>query len=86
MILKQHRKLAQLLVRIKAFYFYEHMRCQHLYARKGFGWLLDYMKRRQTTDGLHHAPACPGNEWERMALVYRRCTCGARPNPRAEVK
>ena len=28
-------------------------------------------------DEWHHAPACPANNWSRMALPEGPCTCGA---------
>ena len=40
-------------------------------------WLYNWMLRRQLRDGLHHAPACPGNEWAGAELVFRHCNCGA---------
>jgi hypothetical protein len=43
----------------------------------GTGWLLRVIMRRQASDGLHHAPACPANNWTMQALVFQRCTCGA---------
>lgn len=47
------------------------------HARKGFGWILDGMKARQTVDKLRHAPCCPANHWHRQRLVFQRCNCGA---------
>ena len=48
-----------------------------LFAIRGFVWLFEWMRRRQTRDGLHHAPACPGNEWAGQKLVFQLCNCGA---------
>lgn len=44
---------------------------------RGTGWLLRRIKRAQISDGLHHAPACPANEWDGAVIVFHRCTCGA---------
>ena len=77
MILDRDRKLCWLLFKLRLFYFQPVMFNYQIYARPGAQWIFDWMRRRQTRDGLHHAPACPGNEWDGMALVYRRCNCGA---------
>jgi len=45
--------------------------------RWGTAWLLARIYRAQVSDGLHHAPACPANEWDGAALVFQRCSCGA---------
>lgn len=49
----------------------------HLRPCWGTNWLHKRMVARQTRDGLHHAPACRGNEWSGAHLVLQYCTCGA---------
>ena len=53
------------------------MRQVHPRPRWGTAWLYQLMLKRQSSDGLHHAPCCPGNEWAGMVLVWRSCNCGA---------
>lgn len=79
MILPSDRKLAHRLVKMKLW----KVGRQDLFgtpmiiAPWGMGWLLDWMRKRQTSDGLHHAPRCPGNEWSGANLVFLGCNCGA---------
>ena len=48
----------------------------------GTRWLLERIMRQQVSDGLHHAPLCPANNWSMQALVFRRCNCGAAAHAR----
>lgn len=82
MIRPRDRKIAQLLLKLRLFYIqppteWHSYRCYRLRARKPAQWIWDWMLRRQTRDGLHHAPMCPGNEWAGVELVFQRCNCGA---------
>lgn len=81
MILPRDRALARILLRLGAFYLeppsFANSRCYRLRARAGFKWIWEAMARRQASDGLHHAPCCPGNEWHKAELVIHGCTCGA---------
>lgn len=83
MILPSDRRLAAWLVRFRIFYLQDprdrvfSFRCYRLRARRGAWWIWHWMRRRQTRDGLHHAPMCPGNEWAGQELVFQACTCGA---------
>ena len=80
MILPAHRKIARTLCQLRIW------RIEHDWLwgtprlRSSFGshWLLKRMTRMQTSDGLHHAPACSGNEWDGQNLVIQKCTCGAK--------
>ena len=72
MILAQDRRIAWVLLRGGLFTFYGLMRCQRIRPRWGAGWIFRWLLRRQTRDGLHHAPACPGNEWGGMELALFR--------------
>ena len=79
MILPRHRKVASFLCRIGVFLIRRSFfGVYHVYPRPWARWIFNYMLRRQVRDGLHHAPACPGNEWSGEALVFQDCTCGAR--------
>lgn len=84
MILPFDRKLAVWLTRCRVFYFVPPwmpgvltFRCWRLRPRRGAWWLWEWMRRRQTRDGLHHAPCCPANEWAGQELVFQECNCGA---------
>lgn len=77
MITPNQRKIIRLLIKIRAFYLYEHFRCVRVGAKPRFQWLLNWLLDRQVVDDWHHAPACPANHWCRMSLVLQRCTCGA---------
>lgn len=48
----------------------------------GTQWLLAKMLRAQSRDRLHHAPACPGNEWDGQYLVLFGCNCGTKRQAR----
>ena len=78
MIRPRDRKIATLLVRLGAFRpertFFS---CWAIRPVRGFWWAFNLMRRRQTSDGLKHAPCCPGNEWSGAELVFRGCNCGA---------
>lgn len=85
MILDRDRPLAAFLVRLRLWRIVQAnsrtewtMRCARLRAGWGTQWLWNWMLKRQTHDGLHHAPCCPGNEWLGAELVIQRCNCGAR--------
>jgi len=45
--------------------------------RWGTWWLYERLLARQVSDGLHHAPRCPANNWSGAAPVFQRCNCGA---------
>ena len=78
MILPFDRKVALVLCRLGGLYLRQHFfSTYYIFHRRGFGWIYKIMLRRQTRDGLHHAPACPGNEWSGATLVFMRCNCGA---------
>ena len=77
MITPNERKLIVFLVRIKAFNLSYQMRNTQVGARRGFQWILKWLKSRQVVDQLHHAPYCPANHWHRMRLVLQRCNCGS---------
>lgn len=80
MILASDRKIAAVLVRAKVWEVkHSHddlFRCARLRPRFARG-LWERMRARQTRDGLHHAPMCPGNEWSGAELVIQGCKCGA---------
>ena len=64
--------MAYWLVRLRAFRLTRgFFRNQIVRPRAGFRWLYRQMLKRQTRDGLHHAPGCPGNEWDGMELVFQ---------------
>lgn len=80
MITKRHRAIARWLVRLKVWkivpdWLWDIPRIK---PRQGTVWLYRRMLKAQTRDGLHHAPACPGNEWDGSYLVLLKCTCGTR--------
>lgn len=77
MITAKERALIKLLVKIKVFQLYVHMRCVRISARPRFRWILRLLLNRQIVDDYHHAPMCPANHWHRQALVIQRCNCGA---------
>ena len=77
MIRPLDRKIATVLVCIRIFTVRKLWWTYQIYARKGARWIFNWMLRRQTLDGLHHAPACPGNEWSGANLVFNLCNCGA---------
>ena len=79
MIRQNHRHILYWMFKIGLLRIYVHMRCERLAPRIGVQWIWNWMLRRQVRDGLHHAPACPGNEWSGAELVFRRCNCGASP-------
>lgn len=79
MILAAHKKIAHRLVqagiwKLEPDWLWPIIRIK---AAWGTRWLLRKMTREQTRDGLHHAPACPGNEWDGAYLVLKGCNCGA---------
>ncbi len=79
MVSDNERRLIKWLVRLRIW----KMQSDGLWGRAvfrpmwGTGWLLRRIKRAQVSDGLHHAPACPANEWSGACLVFRPCNCGA---------
>lgn len=79
MILPADRKLAYRLVKMKLWRFGRHglFNTPSLYPSWGTRWLHDRMRKRQTHDGLHHAPMCHANEWSGAQLVIMGCNCGA---------
>jgi hypothetical protein len=77
MITTKQRRLVKMLVKVRAFYLYEHFRCVRVGAKPRFAWLLEWLLARQVVDDWHHAPACPANHWHHRALVIQRCNCGA---------
>ena len=79
MILDKDRKLASALVKVGLWKIVPDSLwpIAHLRPRWGTGWLHKAMVKRQKRDGLHHAPACRGNEWSGAHLVLQHCTCGA---------
>lgn len=79
MILPRDRKIAQWMVSRKLWRIepQELFRTPTIVACWGTRWLLDRMRNRQISDGLHHAPMCPGNEWSGANLVFMSCNCGA---------
>jgi hypothetical protein len=85
MILPAHRKIAYWLVRLKIWSIEPDWLWSIPRIKTGFGtqWLYRRMLRSQKRDGLHHAPACPGNEWDGQYLVLKGCTCGARRQARS---
>lgn len=79
MILPRDRKIAAALVRLRLWtigpmFLWD---IPQLRACLGTRWMLKRMVKRQTRDGLHHAPKCPGNEWSGANLVLLNCNCGA---------
>lgn len=84
MILLSDRKIVDHLIKLKLWRFErsEIFRTPTLYPCWGTHWLFDRMRKRQTRDGLHHAPACHGNEWSGAHLVVMPCNCGAAYNAR----
>lgn len=79
MITEKDRKLATILLRLRLWK-YERSglwRTPTLIPCWGTCWLHDRMTKRQTRDGLHHAPACEANEWSGAHLVTVLCNCGA---------
>lgn len=77
MVTLQERWLILALVRCRVFKLYLSMRLPCVSAMRGFGWLLNWIKRRQSVDDLHHAPCCPANHYHRQRLIFQRCNCGA---------
>lgn len=79
MIRSHHRKIAYWLVKLKLWNIElaDLWRVPLIKPCRGTRWLHQRMLKAQTRDGLHHAPACPGNEWSGMYLVLQRCNCGA---------
>lgn len=79
MILASDRKIAHRLVKLKLWRVgrQELFGTPMIVASWGTRWLLERMTKRQTSDGLHHAPRCPGNEWSGANLVFIPCNCGA---------
>lgn len=79
MIRPQDRKIAALLVSLKLWKVQPNSlwRIPEVIPCWGTRWLKELMLERQTRDGFHHAPMCPGNDWSGMYLVLWRCTCGA---------
>lgn len=79
MILHGDRKLVGVLVRLRLWTFKRSdvWGQPTLYPSWGTRWLHNRMTKRQTRDGLHHAPACPANEWSGQQLVVALCSCGA---------
>lgn len=79
MILPSDRRIVDYLLRLKLWRFGRHglFRTPSLFPCWGTRWLYERMKRRQTHDGLHHAPMCHGNEWSGAQLVVMHCNCGA---------
>ena len=89
MIRPSDRRLAYLLVRlriftvIRPFFGRSHVAIR---PRRGSRFIFDWMRRRQSRDGLHHAPMCPGNEWSGQELVWFPCNCGAAAEARAKAE
>lgn len=82
MILPRDRKLATVLLKLRLFTWGIQKnelfnRCPRLRPTRFTRWIWDRMRKRQTRDGLHHAPMCPGNEWSGAELVCLPCNCGA---------
>jgi len=53
------------------------MRITEIVPRRGSRWILNWLKRRQIVDSLHHAPCCEANHYHKQRLVFLPCTCGA---------
>ena len=78
MIRQNDRRLFYLMFKLGLFKSHNFMWISRLRPRGRVSrWLYNWMLRRQVRDGLHHAPACPGNEWAGVELVFRHCNCGA---------
>lgn len=81
MIRNSDRKIAVAMVRIGAWKIIQPrddlFNCARLRAGRATQWLWNWMLKRQSSDTLHHAPACPANRWSGAELVIRPCTCGA---------
>lgn len=79
MILLQDRRIADKLIRAKLWKFERVglFETPSLVPCWGTRWLYRWMLKRQTRDGLHHAPMCPSNEWSGAHLVVMGCNCGA---------
>ena len=77
MIRQNDRHILYWMLRLGLFRTRPLFRCPRIWPRWCVKWIYNWMLRRQVRDGLHHAPACPGNEWAGMELVFRRCNCGA---------
>ncbi len=79
MIRPSDRKLARVLVAIRAFKVVDGRTdlfgCARLRPRKGGRWIWNWMKARQTPDDRKHAPACPANRWSGRELVLQPCRC-----------
>ena len=86
MVTDRERKIIFWLVRLRIW----KMQSDGLWGRAifvpmfGTRWILKRIKRQQISDGLHHAPACPANNWEMQVLVFQRCTCGAASRARKQ--
>ena len=77
MIRQNDRRVLYWMFKLRLFRTDVQMGCARLHPRRGVRWIYNWMLRRQVSDGLHHAPFCPGNEWSGVELVWRRCNCGA---------
>lgn len=88
MILPSHRKIAHRLVKIGLWKLVpaDLWPIPIIHPCFGTKWLHKRMLKMQTRDGLHHAPACPGNEWSGMYLVIMGCNCGAARAERERLK
>ena len=82
MVTPLERRLTVIMVHLNLWHFGRSMRIVVINSKRGSGWLLSWMKRRQTVDDFHHAPCCPANHYHRTRLVFQHCTCGAKSNPR----
>jgi hypothetical protein len=79
MITKRHRLVAFWLVRLRIWKLEPDWLWGIPRIKRPFGteWLHRLMLRAQRRDHMHHAPACPGNEWDGQYLVLKNCSCGA---------
>lgn len=84
MIQPAHRKVAYWLVKLRVWKIVPDTLwpIPRIKTRFGTRWIYERMLRAQSRDGLHHAPACPGNEWSGQYLVLTRCSCGAKRRSR----
>lgn len=77
MVTPYERKLVWYMVKLKLWQTYVGMRVICIAPRFGTKWVFNWLRKRQSVDDYHHAPACPANHWCMQRLVFTPCNCGA---------
>lgn len=77
MVTNQQRKFIKLMIKLKLWKITVWLRNIDIQPHFKTKWILNYLKKIQIVDNLHHAPCCPANHFHKTRFVFQKCTCGA---------